>query len=238
MVRIGNERQRDVLTAGIDRSGTNRHGAGNRFVLECTDQVVNDGHTVVIEDFGSAEPLDVVEIHWRSNGDDFLAGSDSELNGITANACCASSDKQSLASWLWRRYGRLLKRQLVFLEQPAGCSRQTQRENSRAFIGHGARNWRCHMVQKNCVVLKSAACRVVKFLPYPICMTDNTIASSETSDSTANVHDLPCTVCAEDEWKFDPGEQKAALILFHPINGVDSYSAVFDDDLILTGGRL
>ncbi|KAL2050343.1 hypothetical protein ABVK25_009451 [Lepraria finkii] len=32
-------------------------------------------------------------------------------------------------------------------------------------------------------------------------MTDNTIAHFEMSDSTANVHDLPCTVCAEEERK-------------------------------------
>lgn len=54
-------------------------------------------------------------------------------------------------------------------------------------------------------------------------MTDNTIAHFEMSDSTANVHDLPCTVCAEEE---DPGEQKATIILFHPINRVDGYRTV------------
>ena len=68
-------------------------------------------------------------------------------------------------------------------------------------------------------------------------MTDNTIAHFEMSDSTANVHDLPCTVCAEEERKFDPGERKAAIILFHPINRVDGYRTVFDDDLILMGGK-
>ena len=101
--------------------------------------------------------------HWRSSGDKFVTGSDSELNGITADACCASPDKWSPASWLWRSYGRVMKRQLVFLEQPAGCSRQTQRKNSHAFTGHGASDWRCHMVKKNCIVLKSAVCRLLNF---------------------------------------------------------------------------
>ena len=46
-----------------------------------------NGLAVVVKDLASAELLDVVEILWRGSGDDLVAGSDDQLNSITADAC-------------------------------------------------------------------------------------------------------------------------------------------------------
>jgi hypothetical protein len=46
-----------------------------------------NGLAVVVKDLASAELLDVVEILWRGSGDDLVAGSDGQLNSITADAC-------------------------------------------------------------------------------------------------------------------------------------------------------
>jgi hypothetical protein len=127
---------------------------------------------------------------------------------------------------------------MIFLEEPAGCGGQTQRENSSAFIGHGAWNWRCHVGENDCVFLKSTLYGAVPLLVRANRVTENTIAYFETRNAGPDRNDLAGEITAEDEWVFDPGKQEVAGALFNPINGIDGDCVVLNDDLVLTRGSV
>lgn len=93
----------DDFGAALDRS-INCDGiecASNCFALERVNQLIDDGLAVIVKDLAGSELLDVVKILGRGSGDDIIAGSDGELNGVAADACGPSPDEQSLAGWLW-----------------------------------------------------------------------------------------------------------------------------------------
>ena len=73
-------------------------------------------------------------------------------------------------------------------------------------------------------------------------MADNAVADLEASDALSDLDDLASEVAAGNERVFDPGEHHVAYNLFDPVNRIDSYCAVLDDNLVLAwrgvGGRL
>ena len=74
--------------------------ARNGLALEREDDVGDDGLAVVVENLAGAKFPDVVEIPGRGRGDDFVAGSDGELDRAAPDAGGASPDEESLTRWL------------------------------------------------------------------------------------------------------------------------------------------
>lgn len=103
------------VQAVLGRSGTDREGAGGGLAFECVDQVGDNGLAVVVEGLAGSELLDEGEVPRRASGDDFVAGCDGELDGITTNARRSSPDEKGLAGRFWG-CGGILEAQLVFLE--------------------------------------------------------------------------------------------------------------------------
>jgi hypothetical protein len=88
------------IEAEVRCSITDRHGAGASFALECLDQVRYNSPALVVEDLAGTKFPDVVEVLGGGGGDDFVAGSDSELDCVAADACRAAPDEYGLAAWL------------------------------------------------------------------------------------------------------------------------------------------
>ncbi|CAM6114069.1 unnamed protein product [Calypogeia fissa] len=47
--------------------------AGDRFALQCVDQLLDDGLARVVEDLVGADPLDVLEVFGGGGGEDLVA---------------------------------------------------------------------------------------------------------------------------------------------------------------------
>jgi hypothetical protein len=70
-------------------------------------------------------------------------------------------------------------------------------------------------------------------------MTDNTIAYLEMGDARSDLDHLTSYVYAKDNRVSKSGKHHAStLILYHPVDWVDGYCTILDDNLVLTRGSV
>lgn len=81
---------------------------------------------------------------------------------------------------------------------------------------------------KVCIFLKGTLCWIIYLLILAACKANNPIADLKAGDGLPNFHDLTGDTCAENEWVVKPGEHEVALLLYFPVDWVDSYCGVLD----------
>lgn len=64
-----------------------------------------------------------------------MTTSNSKLNTVRTNRGSTAPDDSGLSRWLWR-HRSVLKSEVIFLEEAAGCCTQTQREDGSFGIRH------------------------------------------------------------------------------------------------------
>ena len=82
--------------AFLGSPGSYRNRASHRLAAQCLYYIVRNGRAPIIPDFGCAQAFKQFEILRRCRGEYFIASSRSELDCITANACRATPDEDSL----------------------------------------------------------------------------------------------------------------------------------------------